>query len=319
MIDLRDLTRDVSAQLWAVYHQRPDAPELILPLKRGGVRRVSEQESKILITQWLQTHGQPYSIETPTIHQYRQSGQAQLSARIDVTVYGSRDAEDRAFNFELKAGTASPEAFRKDFEKLLREETPGLWFHTLEAASIAAWSTLEAKMTDALSRLSTHADAASHTIHFAFCVLDVPELVEFDLDFADGWRDRLGPALARGRALALHPEWTPDSKRCKPAKKPIGASYTGGRRKLLVLIPSIDPTTFFHLSIQGDSYYLRSFGGKRGFTKWKEPGLNTTSELLAAHPAAIEIDVAAERQDLGYEQSYWIDRISALNRQHGIG
>ena len=107
-------------------------------MKRNGLRRVSEQESKILISQWLTGNGIYYSIETPTRKKYQQSGHAKISARIDVTAYGSSDPRDRCLNMELKAGTSSLEAYRKDFEKLLREGIPGLWFHTLEKANEGA-------------------------------------------------------------------------------------------------------------------------------------------------------------------------------------
>lgn len=142
MFDYKAMCRDVAGSLWALYHDRPDAPCLIFPAKRDGVLRVSEQESKILISQWLQSHSVHYSIETPTTGQYQQSGQAEMSARIDITVYGSRNAANRAVNLELKAGTASLEAFRKDFERLFREGIPGLWCHTVESASSATWGTL---------------------------------------------------------------------------------------------------------------------------------------------------------------------------------
>lgn len=82
-----------------------------------------------------------------------------MSARIDITVYGSRNAANRAMNLELKAGTTSLEAFRKDFEKLFREGIPGLWFHTLGWTSNATWRTLSAKMEEALGRLAPHAES----------------------------------------------------------------------------------------------------------------------------------------------------------------
>lgn len=112
MFDYRLMCRDVAGQLWAMYHERPEAPLLLFPTKRDNSRRVSEQESKILITQWLAGHGVNYSIETPTRDAYQQSGQAGMSARIDVTVYGSSHPADRRLNMELKAGTSSLEAYR---------------------------------------------------------------------------------------------------------------------------------------------------------------------------------------------------------------
>lgn len=71
MFDYKAMCRDVAGSLWALYHDRPDAPCLILPSKRDGVLRVSDQESKVLLTQWLQSHGVYYSIETPTTGQYQ--------------------------------------------------------------------------------------------------------------------------------------------------------------------------------------------------------------------------------------------------------
>jgi hypothetical protein len=200
-----------------VYHDRLDAPCLILPSKRDGILRVSEQESKILITQWLQLHGVPYSIETPTAQRYQQSGQAELSARIDVTVYSSRSAADRLMNLELKAGSPSLEAFRKDFEKLLREGIPGLWFQTLESASDATWRAMSTKIAEALERLGPHSERAQHTIWFAFCVLDRPQLVEFELDFSREWRGQVNALVAEARQRAVRPAFTPVPRAMRPA------------------------------------------------------------------------------------------------------
>ena len=57
MVDRSAMGREVSESLWCVYHQRPGGAKLVLPRKRDGSRRMSEQESKILITQWLEGHG----------------------------------------------------------------------------------------------------------------------------------------------------------------------------------------------------------------------------------------------------------------------
>jgi hypothetical protein len=60
------LSREDAESLRAVYHIRPDASHLIWPAKRDNSTRASEQESNILITQWLERNGMFYSIETPT-------------------------------------------------------------------------------------------------------------------------------------------------------------------------------------------------------------------------------------------------------------
>lgn len=319
MFDLRTMCRDVARQLWAMYHQRSDAPALVFPIKRDNSRRISEQESKILITQWLAGHGVNYSIETPTRGAYQQSGQAGMSARIDVTVYGSPSPADRRLNMELKAGTSSLEAYRKDFEKLLREGIPGLWFHTLEAASEGAWRSIESSMAESFSRLSAHTDAAQHTVHFAFCVLNQPQLVEFDLDFSADWRAKFAQGFRDGRREAKRPAWQPSLVATPAPKRTVERSYSGAQTKTLIYAPSLEPSSFLHLSTKGDSYALRSFSGARGIRRWTEDGVRTTDDLRARFPIEIEIDVAAERKNLEGERQYWIDRIEKLNQQYGIG
>jgi hypothetical protein len=314
------LSREVAAALWAVYHDRPDAPRLIWPSKRDDSTRVSEQESKILIAQWLDRNELFYSVETPTRKMYRQSGNADLSARIDVTVYGSRDPADRVLNVELKAGMPSLEGFRKDFEKLLREGVPGLWFHTLTKANERTWHSIEDKMHKALGRVREHAKAATHSVHFAFCILDPPKLVGFDLDFSAEWRDHLGPRFRAAQRTPLRPEWVPKSTPMRAAPPHSTAhSYSGAQHKALVYIPSIEPRSFIHLSTKGDSYALRSFGGARPRSRWVEPECKTTTELLARHPIVHQEDVAGEKDNLGSESEYWAARVAELNRKYGIG
>ena len=221
-----------------------------------------------------------------------------MSARVDVTVYGSSHPADRRLNMELKAGTSSLEAYRKDFEKLLREGIPGLWFHTLESASQGAWRSIETSMAESFSRLRTHVDAAKHPVHFAFCVLDQPRLVEFDLDFSADWHVEFARGLETGIREAVRPEWRPSSVVKSAPRRAVSRSYSGGQTKTLIYAPSLEPSSFLHLSTKGDSYALRSFTGARGVRRWTEDGVRTTEELRARFPTEIEIDVAAERKNL---------------------
>lgn len=318
MFDYRLMCRDIAGQLWAMYHSRPEAPPLLFPMKRDDSRRVSEQESKILITQWLAGKGINYSVETPTRDAYRQSGQADMSARIDVTVYGSSDWADRRLNMELKAGTSSLEAYRKDFEKLLREGIPGLWFHTLESMSEGAWRSIERNVMESFSRLDTHMDAAQHTVYFAFCVLDLPQLIEFDVDFATDWRAMFAQGFEAGRRAARRPDWRPSIYATPTQKRAVARSYTGAQTKTLIYAPALEPSSFLHLSTKGDSYMLRSFTGTRGVRKWTQDDAQTTEELRARYSIEIEIDVAAEHKNLKGERQYWIERIEELNRLHSL-
>jgi len=96
-------------------------------------------------------------------------------------------------------------------------------------------------------------------------------------------------------------------------------SYGGPQQKLLVYIPSIEPNSFIHLSIRGESYALRSYSEGRLLSRWKEPDCATTTDLFASHFIEKQVDVASERKDLKRETVYWSDRIKEFNMKHGIG
>ncbi len=292
------------------------------PPVETGRRSASEQESKILITQWLQSYGVNYSIETPTTGQYQQSGQAQMSARIDVTVYGSRNAANRVMNLELKAGTASLEAFRKDFEKLLREGIPGLWFHTVASASDATWRTLSGKMEEALGRLASQADRTNHAIWFAFCVLDTPQLVEFELNFNGEWRGQVSGLVADARRRSFGASYRVSQPPRRTAEvsdsSAVGGSY-GAQRKLLVYAPSINTTSFLLLSIKGASYALREFPPVGPPRRFVLDDAHTTSQLESKHAFRHSINVAREWKSLESESDYWRQKIASLNRQYRLG
>ncbi len=314
--DVRKMAASVAESLWAMYHRRDDAPSLILPTTRDGAIRVSEQESKILLSRWLEREGMRYSIETPTVERYRQKGESPQSASTDMTVYHSRNPGDRILNVELKKGTANDEAFRKDFEKLLRERTDGLWFHTLEHASARAWATMEERMRSAFQTERKHVDAADHSLSFAFCVLTPPQFVWFDLDL-DGHFDSQWPqAMRDARDHPSTPSWWRPVHSRSPS--PAHSSSRKGSRKLLIYCAEICEDSFVHLNIRGSSYRLRSFVGSGGMRCWVDRGAKTTEELLSRYRFAHEIDVASEIESLVSRRQYWADRISELNRQHGI-
>lgn len=179
-------------------------------------------------------------------------------------------------------------------------------------------------MSKALDRLPEFTEKATDSIHFAFCVLEQPKLVEFDLDFSKDWRDhgQLEQRFQDALKKPLRPDWAPEvplKKRAVKANIKSPRSYGGSQRKLLVYMPSIEPKSFIHLSIRGESYALRSFGGMRPDSRWMDPGCKTTTELLASHTIKHQVDVAAERKNLQSETRYWTARISEVTRQFGIG
>src|SRR5688572_6066949 len=142
--------------------------------------RVSEQESKMLLCQLIEKSSWYYSVETPTENKYRQKGKgpSARSGRSDISLYKTHHpGSKRAANVELKAhGKTSIEDFRKDFEKVLREGLDTLWFHTLENTNSATFATVFDKMHKAFGRLKSHIDGRSHSIVFAFCVLERKQL-----------------------------------------------------------------------------------------------------------------------------------------------
>ncbi|XCN71869.1 MAG: hypothetical protein Q3M24_16385 [Candidatus Electrothrix aestuarii] len=114
-------------------------PYLIFPATADGNIRVSEQEARFLLTQQLEQCGIHYAVETPTLLRYQFSGtQSERSGSTDVTLFeASPDGSKfiRKTLIELKAHNVHQRNVEKDFEKLLQEKEPGLFFHILQAAN----------------------------------------------------------------------------------------------------------------------------------------------------------------------------------------
>lgn len=173
---------------------------LIFPLNRKNIkgkrtRRVSEQESKIVASRWLSEEEYPFSIETPTVEGYTQTGKDPQAARTDITVFDGNI--QRRLNIELKALQSNEESFRKDLEKLLREGVEGMWFHTLESADAKSWKAIGRKLWWSYRKLESDpicADAFAdpvHSVRFNFFVLTTCELDTFPVSFAN-WETDLG-------------------------------------------------------------------------------------------------------------------------------
>lgn len=313
------MAESVAESLWAMHHGRAGAPSLIFPTTRDGAPRVSEQESKILLSRWLEREDVPHSVETPTVESYQQKGRTPLSGRIDVTVYGSREPDDRIVNVELKKGPADEEAFRKDFEKLLREGTDGLWFHTLDQADTRTWRAIEGKIGSAFETESRHLETARHSLSFAFCVLTPPQFVWFALDLAGHFESQWPQAMRAARGNPSTPGWwteTPGASVASTSARAARETSPKGHERWLVYCREICPDSFVHLNIQGSSYRLR-FGCFRP-RGWVDREAPTTEDLLSRYEFTHRIDVGRERKSVVKAPQYWVDRISGLNRQYGI-
>jgi hypothetical protein len=329
MDPIESLCNPLAQAMWSVHNPLENGgPRLIFPFKRTDTARVSEQESKILLCHVLERSPWYYSIETPTRETYIQSGTRPLSARVDVTVYRSRSASDRILNVELKAGTPPLEAFRKDFEKLIREGVDGLWFHTVERAGAATVRSLLAKMMNAMVLMQDHAVAAEHTLTLALCLLEERVLLtaRFTLgasaqsqldellgETAIGWNVS-GPGAEAYGTVAIP---AVVSKTVRPVSD---APLPGKpRQKLLIFCPEITDDTLLHFNREGESYRLRAFAGRlAGYSPWVQPDAGTSTEFLQQYPINHAIDVGEERTSLKQDDR-WAVIVGAHNLALGYG
>jgi len=175
--DLRRLCVELSELLWKVHKSDGAGPRLIFPARRDGIARISEQESRILLCQLLESSSWFYSVESPTLRTYKQQGKTAISGRSDVSLYASHRPDSKRANVELKAhGKIDIEDFRKDFEKVLREDIDVLWFHTLENTDRGTIPNVFSKIRKAFALLKKEIDGRTHSIVFAFCVVERKEL-----------------------------------------------------------------------------------------------------------------------------------------------
>lgn len=341
-MDINDICFELAHDLCAVHHASEDRPHLILPTNREGSIRVSEQESKILLSQVFERLGIYYSIETPTRETYIQSGKTPLSARIDITVYAQHDPTSRNLNIELKVGNPPVESFRKDFEKLIREKVNGLWFHTLVSASDRTWQGIFDKVRESFRLVDKHAVSVNHKLDFAFCVINTQHLYTAGITLGPQVSDETQRVfgedsfswrridLIRGRdstdevnPLRSHKLARSESARQSyPLDKRTRQSHPlperGKELKSLIYCPEIASDSFIHLSTQGERYALRSYVGSLGRKRFKIPGVLTTSALRSKYHIIHELNVILERVNLDKQPAYWEKRICDMNVKYDL-
>lgn len=162
MIDVDELVHRTAADLIAVWKGAADSPSLRFPRRRNDVPRVSEQEARVLMCQVLEKARVPYAVEWPTEGRYafsQEGGETDedtgMSARTDLAVLDD-DTDDRSAKpaarlaVEFKSAQPRQPDIDKDMRKLVREEVPGLWFHTLEASNSGTIGSLFRKLDIAL-------------------------------------------------------------------------------------------------------------------------------------------------------------------------
>ena len=175
--ELKKISKLVSQKLCdmrGMDQNNPDRPHLIFPEKRDNSIRISEQESKIIFTNFFEEFGWFYSVETPTGQGY---GSSERSARTDISLYESPDLSSKVLNIELKAHNPSRESIRKDLEKIAREGLDGLWFNTLDNSNRGTLPNIYGKICDALEELLPYLVGKERNILFVFYILQEDKLI----------------------------------------------------------------------------------------------------------------------------------------------
>jgi hypothetical protein len=309
--------------------QQPSEYGLIFPSKRDGTLRISEQEAKLLFVQHLTVDRRYcFSVETPTGETYQQKGKTPISARVDLTIFGS-DRKPVA-HIELKAHNCTIEAIRKDLEKLLRERTTGMWFHTLHRADGRTLDTLIGKFKSAFSLLPECLRTNDRSYLIAFFVLEDARLNWQWLHLSgDDARNREAVAAMFGED-AHRSRWTTAKFRDSDTGQASNAAASterktargkGSREAFFVFIPTLAPDTFLHLSVRGGNYRLRQYDLRRPGERprvFTVPSCSSFEDLRAGNIIAEWVPVTAE--DLSHrideEPQYWCERIRAVNLAH---
>lgn len=167
---LHRLFEEVSDELLTVYRRTnaPDLYGLVFPRNRNGSIRVSEQEAKQAFLFKLGTDSlYRFSVETPTCEAH---GTGRRSANVDVSIYAHGHAIHT--HVEFKHGNCALKGIRTSVEKLVREEKPGGWFHTLRAADKRTLPSIASKLAVSLDEICDYLqNSEPHLCLFAFCII----------------------------------------------------------------------------------------------------------------------------------------------------
>jgi len=178
MNDIFEINHRLSFNLWYLTDVKNNpqglSPRLILPKRRSGEIRISEQESRILYCGLLNTLNYYYSIETPTEDVYQQNGKTSQSASSDLSLYEYDGKKfKKVANVEFKAHNPDKEQIRKDIEKIIKEGITGNWFHTLKNIDGGTLPSVFKKFIYSFKECSSLIGADKGvSILFCFCVLD---------------------------------------------------------------------------------------------------------------------------------------------------
>jgi len=168
------LYKEVATVLFNVYNK--NSPLRFPKYFNNDVKefRISEQESKIILSNYFLSNHIPFAVEVPTETKHSFTGSIQKSARYDLVTY-EKESYKIEYIIELKAHNPEKEQIRKDIEKFVCSDLDCIWFHTLEKADGNTYKTLLRKINDAILNERSKI-VGSHKWDFVIVVLDTKEL-----------------------------------------------------------------------------------------------------------------------------------------------
>jgi hypothetical protein len=338
---LQSLVVRTGEDLISVYSRSNQVSEhgLIFPRKRDGSLRVSEQEGKHLFIQHVRTDKRfCYSLETPTRQTYCQKGTSPRSANVDMTIVGPLGP----VNVEFKAGYCGMEYIRKDLEKLIREDTTGVWFHTIERGG--RLQSLFATFREAFNRLPECVATSKASYLVSICLLDAGLVHWRWLDFTGNVDLNLAAienvfgadSLSSGDWETIWFGVDQAEKEAIPAARSktinvldgegteanpsISLKGKGRREGFFIYSPTVAQHTYVHLSARGGSYRIRNFhlsGAAVSPAAFLVPGYPTLESLRASDLIAECLAVTNEdsHHNLVEEPGYWYQRMREINQR----
>jgi len=329
---LEKLVSKVATDLISIYSRsnQKNSHGLIFPRKRDGSLRISEQEAKHLFVHYANSDKRfCYSVETPTTQTYRQKGSTAMSARVDLTLVGQPG--EPCVNIELKAHYCGVENIRKDLEKLVRENTAGVWFHTLETGSQSRLRSLLGTFRLAFQPLADYLKKSDTSYLITICVLDAGLLYWRWLSLTgnlDGNLAAIDCVFQEGSLASGEWQVTRIGDECAGRELDTDASYKtsgisfkgkGARESFYIYAPAIATDTFMHLSGRGGSYRIRTFYLSRTAKSpgFMVPGYETLESLRSSGIVAKWLPVTAEdsKHNIIEEPGYFYERIREINKK----
>ena len=317
--ELKSLSKIVSEKLWKMTDDHPSRPHLIFPEYRDKRIRISEQESKIIFSNVLEQSRWFYSVETPTVKTYVQSGATPLSARTDISLYETPSPSSKLVNIELKAHNATKENLRKDLEKLLREELDGLWFHTLENCNSATLPRICEKFQEAFHDLREYFGGKRRSILFVFCVLETKELIN-KLIRIEGSKEEVWADIQKIFSETPAIKYVKVSPQPSKIQEPSYASSINWPKHRFVYSKELNRSSFLLITVRGNSYKLRSLNNDNWLSGFKQNGASTLEELVDKYDFSEIAEVSQDDRQYTVQPNpdYWQGRINELNKKDNV-